>query len=82
MKPEVRIGENRQKEEATEESLRAKAEEIKTSISTRVPAVASLWYLVCDMGLKGSYGGPKRTARRGKNYLKLKKDSIRKKKKQ
>lgn len=54
MKAEVRIAENRLKEEAIEESLCAKAEEIKASISTRIPAVASLWYLICDMGLKGS----------------------------
>ena len=42
MKAEVRIAENRLKEEAIEESLCAKAEEIKASISTRVPAFASL----------------------------------------
>ena len=54
MKAEVRIGESRQKEEAIEKRLCAKAEEIKASISTRVPAIAPLWHLVCDMGLKGS----------------------------
>lgn len=54
MKAEVRIGESRQKEGAIEKTLCAKVEETKASISTRVPAVATLWYLVCDTGLKGS----------------------------
>jgi hypothetical protein len=43
MKAEVRIGESRQKEEATEKTVCAKAEERKASISTRVPAITPLW---------------------------------------
>lgn len=51
MKSEVRLGENKQKWEAIQESMCIKAEEIKASNSIRVLAVASCgtWLVPWDL---------------------------------
>lgn len=54
MVSEVRIGENRQKEEAIQESIYVKAEKLELP-TTQEFWPSSLWYLVCYMGLKGSF---------------------------